>query len=90
MDDACGVRFRESSPHLRGNVDGVVQRQRPFADPLLECLPLVVSHDQIELPVCRFVDLEDSADVGVVERRGGFGFLQKALLGDLVPRQVRW
>ena len=45
-------------------------------------------HDEVELPVVCLVDLKDGADIGVVQRGGGFGLLQEALLGRLVPRQV--
>ena len=54
-------------PDLRSDVDGVIQCQRPFRDPLLERLPLVVRHDEIELPVVCLVDLVDGADVEVVQ-----------------------
>ena len=42
MHDACTVGLSESLTHLRGDVDDVVEIQRPPSDPLLECLPLVV------------------------------------------------
>ena len=60
----------------------------PPGDPLLERFPLVVRHDEIELPVGCLVDLVDRANVGAVQRRGRFGFLQEPLLGRVIPGQV--
>ena len=47
-----------------------------------------MGHDEVELPVVGLVDLVDGADVGVVQRRGGLGFLEEALLSGVVTRQV--
>ena len=85
MGDARAVRFGQALPHLCGDVDGVVQRKRTTGDPLLECLPLVVGHHEIQLPVVRLVDLVDGADVGMVQCRGRLGLLQEPLLGRLNP-----
>ena len=46
MHDACAVGLSESLADLRGDVDGVVEYQRPTGNPLLERLPLVVGHHQ--------------------------------------------
>ena len=89
MHNARAVGSSQSLSHLCRNVDGVVQRQRPPLDPLLQRLPLVVRHHEVQLPVGGLVDLVDRADVGVVESRGGLGFLQEPLLGRLVAGQVR-
>ena len=90
MHDAGVVSLSQPSPDLCGDVDGVTQRQRPPSNPLLERLPLVVRHHQIQLAIGRLVDLVDGADVRMVECLGGLGLLQKALLGRGVPRQVGW
>ena len=66
MHDACPMRLGEALPDLRGDVDGVVQWQRPPRNPLLERLPFVVGHHEVQLPVGRLVDLVDGADVRVV------------------------
>ena len=59
MDDPGRVRLAESLPDLRGDVDGITDRQRPAVDPLLERLPLVVGHHEIKLPILGLVDLVD-------------------------------
>ena len=89
MDDFRRVSFSESLTDLGCDVHSVTQIQRPTGDPLLERLPLVVGHDEIQLPVVRLVDLEDGADVGVVQCGGGLGFLEKPLLRRVVSYQVR-
>ena len=90
MHDARAVRFGQPLPDLRSDVDGVVHLQRPARDPLLERLPRVVRHHEVELPVGRLVDLVDGADVRMIEGRRGLGFLQEPLLGGLVAGQIRW
>ena len=88
MHDARAVGLRQPLADLRGDVDGVVQRQRSPLDPLLQRLARVVRHHEVELAVVRFVDLVDRADVGVVQRRRRFGLLEEALLGRLVAGQI--
>ena len=67
MDDPGRVGLRQPLPHLGGDVHGLVHRQRPSGDPLLQRLPLVVGHDEIQLAVVGLADVVDGADVGVVE-----------------------
>ena len=88
MHDARAVGFRQPLADLRGDVESVGECHRSTGDPVLERLPLVVRHDKVQLPVVCLVDLKDGADVGVVQRRGGLGLLQEALLGGLVSGQV--
>ena len=51
--------------------------------------PLQWAMTRIQLPVGGLVDLVDRADVGVVQRRGGLGFLEEPLFGGVVSRQTR-
>ena len=88
MHDARAVRLRQPAPDLRGDVDGLVHRQRLPLDPLLQRLPLVARHHEVELAVGGLVDLVDGADIGVVEGGCRLGFLQEPLLGRLVPGQI--
>ena len=53
-------------PSLRGNIDGIVQLKWAPGDPLLERLPLVVGHHQVQPTIVGLVDLVNGADVGVV------------------------
>ena len=82
MHDARAMRFGQPQTDLGGDVDRVIEVAWPPRDPFLERLALVVRHDEVELSVVCLVDLEDGADVGVVERRGGFGLLE----GSVVSR----
>ena len=88
MHDSRVVRFAETAGGLGHDIEGFLQLDGPLIDPMRERLALVVGHHEIELPVGRLVDFVNGADVDVVERRRRPGFVQKALLGDLVPRRV--
>ena len=66
MHDACAVGLSQALADLRGDVDGIWNLQRLPSNPLLERLPLVVRHDEVQLPVVCLVDLVDGANVGVV------------------------
>ena len=48
-----------------------------------------MSHHQVQLAVCRFVDLVDGADIRMVERRSGLGFEHEPLVGEAVACEVR-
>ena len=70
------------------DVDGVIHRQRSARDPLLERLPRVVRHHDVQLAVGGLVDLVDRADVRVIEGGGGLRLLEEPLFRRSVPRQV--
>ena len=89
MHDARRVRVRQPLGHLRGDADGLRNRQRSPGEALLQRLALVVRHHEVELAVRGLVDLVDCADVRVVQGRGGLRLLQEPLLGRLVAGQVR-
>ena len=61
----------------------------PFSIRSLSVSPLVVGHYQIQLAVARLIDLVDGADVGMVQRGGGLGFLKEPLLSGVVFGQIR-
>ena len=89
MHDARSMRIRESPADLlRGDVDGVAHRQRPPLDPLLQRLPLVVRHHEVELAVVGLVDLVDRANVRVVQGRGRLRLLEEPLLRGVVAGQI--
>ena len=84
MNDAGLVSFHQPFSHLGRDIDGVAQRQRPPFDPLLERLPLVMRHHEVELPVVGLPDVVDGASIGVVEDGGRLRHLEESLLGRLV------
>ena len=51
MNNPGRMRLAQPPPDLRGDVDSVINRHRPPLDPLLERLPLVVRHHEVELAV---------------------------------------
>ena len=63
-------------------------RQRTALDLLLERHAFVVRHRDEELSRVGLADLVDGADVRVIERGGGFGFLDEAPLGLVVGAEV--
>ncbi len=88
MDDTGVVRAREPLGDLDSDVDRFLDFQRAAVDPFLERLAGVVGHRQEHLAVRRLVDLMDSADVRVVERRGRLRLLHQALLGFGITRAL--
>ena len=62
-----GVGVREAGGDLDRVVDRTIQRQWPTPDLLLEGLALVEGHDDDELPFLRLRDIEEAAEVRVVE-----------------------
>jgi hypothetical protein len=66
------VGLGESLGDLNHEPDGFVER-RAGRGPLLQRLARVISHGDEGLTVGRLVDVENHADVGVVESGGGLG-----------------
>ena len=88
VDDALFVRGREAARDLGGDLDGVVDRERPTLDPRLERLALVIPHGDEHLAIGGLVGVVNRADVGMVERRGRFGFEHEAFPSVLVAGQI--
>ena len=84
MHDAGLVGPRQGPRHLDGDPPGLVHRQRPARQPLLEGLALVIGHHDVE-PAVVLADVVDGADVRIVEGRGGARLAQEAVLGGAVP-----
>ena len=84
VNDALAVRRVEALGDLRGDIERLVDLERPPADAVLQALPLDVLHRHEEAPV-RFVDLVNDADVGMAERGRRLRLMEKArlLLGAL-------
>jgi hypothetical protein len=82
MDDAGGVSLFKRLRRLHANVHHLGGRQRTLRDPLGQTLAVDVWHDD-EDAVVFFADLVDRADVGMVQRRGGLGFVDQPLPGQL-------
>ena len=78
MDDIAGVGRFQALGHLDGDVDGFVKRQT-FANFLRERLALVKGHHDEGAAVGGFFHAVNHADVGVIERGGGAGFLEELL-----------
>jgi hypothetical protein len=65
--DPSRVRFREPPRDLHRDPHRLANRERPARDTLLQCLPIVERHRQVELPIVSLADLVDRADVRVLK-----------------------
>ena len=83
------VRPRQALGYLHSIVDSLFHWHRPALDLCLEHLALVEGHRDEELMRLRLADLIDGADIGMVESRSSFRFLDEALLDLVVEAQVR-
>jgi len=72
------VSLGESLGDLNRDSDGPVER-RTGRDRLLQRLARVIGHGDEGLAVGGFVDIENDADVGVVERGSGLGLADEAV-----------
>jgi hypothetical protein len=80
MDDPLGVGSGEGIRNLNRKFDRVPYLQGLIADVLLQRLPFQqLHHDEVSsLPLA---NIEDRADMGVIERRGGARLAQVAVDG---------
>ena len=77
VDDALLVGLFQSLGDLAGDVDGLVDRQRPALQRLRQILAFDQFHDQ-EGAVVRGFEAEDRGDVGMVQRGQHLGFALEA------------
>ena len=88
MDDALLVGGGQPVRGLGGLVDGLAHRDRTGIEPRAQRLALEQLHDH-EGRALVGAEVEDGADVGVVQRPGGAGFLLEALDALGVARPTR-
>jgi len=60
--------------HLRGVAQGLLRRQRTPYEPLFECFPLQIFHNQ-KIDAVLMPDIMKGADIRMREFGNGFGFL---------------
>jgi hypothetical protein len=73
---------------VNGELEQVVERQGPIADAVLQRLAVEQFHDQEPLTVV-LADVEERADVRVVERGGDARLALEAVHRLLIARQLR-
>ena len=78
MHDAVAVGGIQGIGDLNGQIEQFIQRQWMAREVLIERLALHQLHSD-EVLAFGLADLVNGADVGMVEGRGGAGFLGKAL-----------
>src|SRR5690242_460043 len=79
MDDIVRMSFGESARDLPGVVDALPRGKRTKLEFFRERGALVIAHDDEKLSIGRFFEAVNHADIGVIERGGGFSFLEEAL-----------
>ncbi len=89
MDDAAAVGLRKAAGDLQGDVDRLGHRQRPALDPAAQGLAVVAGHGEIEAAVRSLPQLQDGAEIGVVQAGGRPRLLLEPLLRLRIARQLR-
>jgi hypothetical protein len=87
MDDALAMRLVERVGDLAGDLQRLVERERPFLEPRGQRLALEMRHDQIVRAVT-LADVVDAADVGMIQGGDRAGLAletrpQIGIIGDL-------
>jgi len=87
MNDQLFVCGREPARDLNRDAERLFLRERLPRDHPVERFAVVVRHGDEHLAIFGFVDVEDRADVGMVEGRRGPRLLHEALANLVVPRE---
>ncbi len=88
VDDPLAVRLGQPARHLLSHLRGLLHGERPALQPAAECFAVVAGHGEVEPAVGSLPQLQDGAQVRVVERRGRLGLLDEPGLGLGVARQL--
>jgi len=87
MNDAGAVGLVESVGDFRADLENLIGRKRAFGNALRERFALDAFHDQ-EIGAVLRADIEERADVWVIQSRDGFGFTLEAELGGSVGGEM--
>src|SRR5207245_5799032 len=87
MDDPLGVRGFQRIHYLDGQIDGLVLRQWPACNVVLQSPAFEQLHHD-ELLLVMLTDLVHHADIRMIERRGSTRFAQEALERALIFCQI--
>ena len=89
VDDTVRMKLSEPFGDLGGNLERLVYLQCPAFKFLFQRLPLVMRHDNEQLPVICRVDVVNRADVPVVGDRSRLRFAPEAVARALVVTPFR-
>jgi len=89
VNDAPLVRPDQSVACLQDDANSLLHRERTARDPILQRFAVIAGHREEDFAFRCFIDFVDGADVGVIQRRGGAGFVKEATLGFVVPNRLR-
>ena len=89
VDDAVAVGLGEAAGDLHGDVQRLLDAQRPTLDLAAQGLAVVEGHGDIEAAVRRISQLQDGAEVGMVEAGRGARLLLEPLARLRIARQLR-
>ena len=88
MNDAAGVGGVEAARDLQCDVHGRAKPHIPASDELVECFASVERHRDERIALRCLANLEDGADVDVVEGRRGARLLQEPVADDVIGREL--
>jgi len=91
--NSLAVSGIEGIGYVNGDRQYRIEFQRPPGDQVFQCQTVQKFHHDEGLTVL-FIDLVNSADVGMVQSRGGFGLTLKAseslrIFGDVVRKKFK-
>ena len=89
MDDAAAVGLGEAKGDLRGDIQRLLDAQRPALDLAAQGLAVVERHGEIEAAVRRVSELQDGAEIGMVEAGRGARLLLEPLARPRIAGQLR-
>jgi hypothetical protein len=89
MGDAGSMRALGSARDLPGQAGGFIRRNRPSCEPRSQRLAVDERHRQERASVRQLLDVVDSADVRVVQRRRGTSLGKQPASGIVVAHELR-
>ena len=89
VNDPLAVRLGEPLGDLNGDIERLIELERPPLDLALEVLAVVVGHRDECLAVLRLSDLINRADVRVIERGCGARLMDEAFLRGGIAGELR-
>ena len=87
MDDALAMRLVERVGDLGGDLQRLVERQRPLLEPRGQRLALEMRHDEVVRAIGA-ADVVDAADVGMVQRRDGASLALEARAQNRIASEL--
>ena len=75
--------------HLYGDINGFLDREGTFCDPLFQSLSIITSHDDENLTLFGLFNFMNGADIGMIKGRSSLGFVDEPFLSFRIFCQLR-